>query len=77
MSKLSGGEKQRIAIITALLLERPVYLLDEITSSLDPSGKGAVIDYFRKSKFTLLAAAHDREFAAIAHRRVKIPVRRG
>jgi putative ABC transport system ATP-binding protein len=77
MGKLSGGEKQRIAVITAILLDRPIYLLDEITTALDPSSKKRVIDYFRKSKSTILAIAHDREFAAIADRTVRISVKRG
>jgi putative ABC transport system ATP-binding protein len=74
--KLSGGEKQRIAVITALLLERPLYLLDEITSALDPTSKRRMINYFKKSQSTIFAIAHDREFAAIADRRVRIPVKR-
>ena len=33
--KFLGGEKQRLAIIRALLLNKPVLLCDEVTSSLD------------------------------------------
>ncbi|WP_243685036.1 ATP-binding cassette domain-containing protein [Methanosarcina barkeri] len=33
--ELSGGEKQRIGILIALLLNRNIYLLDEVTSALD------------------------------------------
>lgn len=33
---LSEGQKQRFSIARALLLEHPIYLLDEVTASLDP-----------------------------------------
>jgi putative ABC transport system ATP-binding protein len=40
---LSGGEQQRITIIRALMLNRPVYLLDEITSNLDSENADIVL----------------------------------
>ena len=40
MAMLSGGEKQRVALIAALLLRRPILLLDEAGSALDGAAKG-------------------------------------
>lgn len=61
ISELSGGEKQRIAIIISILLDRPVYLLDEITSALDEALKEKVAQYFLGLKGkTVLIISHDR-----------------
>ena len=57
---VSGGEKQRIALVSALLLERPILLLDEATSALDNSLKRAVVDYIRsREDLTVLSVVHD------------------
>jgi ABC-type multidrug transport system ATPase subunit len=42
ISELSGGEKQRIALIIALLLRRPILILDEPVSALDQEIKAIV-----------------------------------
>lgn len=60
LSDISGGEKQRIAIIIALLLQRKIYLLDEITSSLDNTLKNKTAKYFLDNPdFTVIAVSHD------------------
>ncbi|MDD3874034.1 MAG: ATP-binding cassette domain-containing protein [Methanosarcina sp.] len=60
---LSGGEKQRIGILIALMLERDVFLLDEVTSALDSELKKKVVDHFLKHKnWTLFIISHDREW---------------
>lgn len=60
---LSGGEKQRIGILIALLLERDIFLLDEATSALDSGLKKKVADHFLKHKdWTLFIISHDREW---------------
>ncbi|MBT8507270.1 hypothetical protein AZH53_02345 [Methanomicrobiaceae archaeon CYW5] len=57
---LSGGEKQRIAIIIALLLERTIYILDEVTSALDPTMKKRVANLFlSRDEWTILVVSHD------------------
>jgi putative ABC transport system ATP-binding protein len=59
-SELSGGEKQRLAIIVSILLERKVFLLDEVTSSLDKHLKKKVINYFiERDDCIVIAISHD------------------
>jgi len=66
-SLLSGGEKQRIALISALLLERELYLLDEITSALDDETKKIVIRYLKERQdLTLFFVTHDTEIKAMS-----------
>jgi ABC-type uncharacterized transport system, ATPase component len=61
--ELSGGEKQRIGILISLLLNRNIYLLDEVTSALDINLKKKIADYFlAREDLTLLVISHDREW---------------
>ncbi|MBG0778381.1 ABC transporter ATP-binding protein [Desulfotignum balticum] len=69
ITRLSGGEKQRIALTIAILLDRPIVLLDEASSALDTKNKQAVADYFRQAQnTTLLSVAHDFEWLGFATR---------
>lgn len=71
---LSGGEKQRIALVSAILLDRKIFLLDEVTSALDKVSKQAVADYFRsREDATALIVAHDPEVFSFVRRVVELP----
>ena len=65
---LSNGEKQRFNIIMALLMERKIYLLDEITSNLDPDNVQKTIDCFSNKSFTCLVISHQKDWEKFATR---------
>lgn len=58
---LSGGEKQRLALIQALLMNKSVIILDEPTSALDKKNKTAVFELLKmlgKDKL-IICSSHD------------------
>ena len=62
---LSGGEKQRVAIIRALMEKPKILLLDEPTSSLDPQMKKEVLELVTKLKeynMTIIVVSHELNF---------------
>jgi polar amino acid transport system ATP-binding protein len=69
--RLSGGQQQRVAIVRSLAMRPSLLLLDEVTSALDPTLVGEVLDLLRdlaSSGTTMLIATHEMSFARdVAH----------
>lgn len=59
--KLSGGEKQRLAIARALLKDAPILILDEATAAVDAANEALIQE-------ALANATHKRTTLVIAHR---------
>ncbi len=59
--KLSGGEKQRVAIARTLLKNPPILIFDEATSALDTTNERAI-------QAELQGVAHNKTTLVIAHR---------
>ena len=64
-SKLSHGERQRVAICRALLNQPSILLADEPTGNLDPDNKNHIMEilfnYVKDFGSTLITVTHDHE----------------
>ncbi len=70
---LSGGEKQRIAIALAILLQRKIFLLDEPVSALDAENAKRVNKFFFDyPDVAVLCAAHDPKSISFANKNVNL-----
>jgi putative ABC transport system ATP-binding protein len=65
--KLSGGEKQRLALGRILIMNPDVLLLDEPSSALDEDTENiiieALVNFSRKNKKTLVMVTHSKSVA--------------
>lgn len=73
---LSGGEKQRVALVRNLLYKPEVILLDEVTSSLDAENKDIIYTILdelnEEDHMTILSVTHDEREINKADRIIRI-----
>ncbi|MBT9152165.1 MAG: Ferric enterobactin transport ATP-binding protein FepC [Firmicutes bacterium] len=75
LSKLSGGEKQRARIATALAQNCPVLILDEPTTHLDIRHQMELLTLLRslaQGGMTIIAVLHDINLAALYCQRILV-----
>lgn len=74
--QLSGGEKQRIAIARALIVEPPVILADEPSGNLDAKTGDQVMallfDLARSKGTALVLVTHNEELAKLCSRQLRL-----
>lgn len=65
-ASLSGGEKQKVALASALAMRPRLLVLDEPTTDLDPRAKSDLIDILRRvdSETAMVIVSHDLETIA-------------
>jgi putative ABC transport system ATP-binding protein len=70
---LSGGERKRLGVVLALLLGRPLLLMDEPTSAVDEENRLRMLEVILEMPdTTVLAVTHDAELLSRATRRAAL-----
>ena len=62
ISRLSGGEKRRLYLLTILMQQPNLLILDEPTNDLDIVTLNILEEYLQEFKGTLIIVSHDRHF---------------
>lgn len=68
--ELSGGERQRVGLILCLVMDRDIWLLDEVTSALDQTLKEKTVEIFTQSDKTLFVVSHDPQWDSLPRKRI-------
>jgi putative ATP-binding cassette transporter len=74
--ELSGGQKKRLALVVALLEDRPVLVLDEWAADQDPTFRKhfyeVILPGLKREGRTIIAATHDDRYFGVADRVLKL-----
>ena len=78
--QLSTGQRKRLAMVVALLEERPIYIFDEWAAEQDPEFRQYFYDQLlpelaARGK-TVIAVTHDERYFHVAHRMIKMELGR-
>ena len=73
---LSGGEKQRVAVMRAVINNPPIIIADEPTGNLDKENALKMMSLFQKlnteKKLTIIIATHDEDVFNIGHKKYQL-----
>ncbi len=74
--KLSTGQRKRLAMVIALLQDRPIYVFDEWAADQDPEFRAAfyreILPELKARGKTVIAVTHDDDYFSMADRRVHL-----
>ena len=73
---LSGGEKQRVSVMRAVINKPSIVIADEPTGNLDSNNATKLIDLFKKLNkdfgLTFVIATHDNKVFDIGHQKMEL-----
>ena len=73
---LSGGEKQRVAVMRAIINNPSIIIADEPTGNLDKENAFKIMSLFQKlnteKKLTIIVATHDENVFNIGHKKYQL-----
>jgi len=74
--ELSQGQRKRLALLTAYLEDRPIYVFDEWAADQDPQFKEIfyleLLDRLRAKEKTVIVITHDDRYYHVADRVIKL-----
>jgi putative pyoverdin transport system ATP-binding/permease protein len=73
---LSGGQRKRVALVVALLEDRPIFILDEWAADQDPQFRRKfyteILPDLKRRGHTVLAVTHDDQYFHLADRHIRM-----